>query len=129
MVINENGDAAGDFRVESDTEDKMIYLDANGDTDGALYLGGSTNGIKINKGGELTLIGTATVWEDLRVEPITRTTGTKAPIFANWFGGIYDSRSLQNALWNKQRLANRAHNTSLATGRVNGQVIHHGDKR
>ena len=44
-------------------------------------------------------------------------------------GGIYDSRSLQNALWNKQRLANRAHNTSLAHGRVNGQYLEHGNKR
>lgn len=68
-VFNEDGDSTADFRVESDTEANMLYLDANGDTDGALYLGGSTNGIKINKGGELTMLGTATVWDDLRVTP------------------------------------------------------------
>jgi len=89
VVINEQGNAAGDFRVESDTEANMIFLDANGDTDGALYLGGSTNGIKINKGGELVLIGTATVWDDLRIEPVARNSGAKAPSFVNWINGLY----------------------------------------
>ncbi len=69
IVFNEGGDASTDFRVESDTEENMLFLDANADTDGALYLGGTTNGIKITKGGELTLLGTATVWDDLRVTP------------------------------------------------------------
>lgn len=44
-------------------------------------------------------------------------------------GGIYDSRTLQNALWNRQKLLNRAHNISLARGRVNGQYLHKGNKR
>lgn len=66
-VFNEAGIATTDFRVESDTEANMLFLDANADTDGALYLGGSTNGVKINKGGELTLLGTATVWDDVVV--------------------------------------------------------------
>lgn len=61
IVFNEGGDASTDFRVESDTEANMLYLDANGDTDGALYLGGTTNGIKINKGGVLTFLGTANI--------------------------------------------------------------------
>jgi hypothetical protein len=89
VVFNEGGDSATDFRVESDTEANMLFLDANADTDGALYLGGTTNGIKINKGGELVLLGDATVWEDLRLEPVARNTGAKAPSFANWFGGLY----------------------------------------
>lgn len=55
-VINEQGDPAGDFRAESDTESNMIFLDASTDT---LYLGGTTNGISITKGGALTLLGTA----------------------------------------------------------------------
>jgi hypothetical protein len=59
VVVNEAGDAAGDLRAESDTEANMLFLDANGDTDGALYLGGTTNGLKIVKGGDLTLLGTA----------------------------------------------------------------------
>jgi len=44
-------------------------------------------------------------------------------------GGIYNSRTLQDALWNKQRLQNRANNVSIATGRVNGQFLSHGNKR
>jgi hypothetical protein len=59
IVFNEGGDSATDFRVESDTEANMLFLDANADTDGALYLGGTTNGIKVNKGGTLSMIGTA----------------------------------------------------------------------
>lgn len=59
FVFNEGGTSNLDFRVESDTEANMFFLDANADTDGALYLGGTTNGIKINKGGDLTLLGTA----------------------------------------------------------------------
>ncbi len=89
MVVNENGTATSDFRVESDTEPNMIYLDANGNTDGTLYLGGSTNGIEIKKGGELRLIGTATRWNDLRVEPVVRTTGVKAPTFVAYKTNVY----------------------------------------
>lgn len=45
-------------------------------------------------------------------------------------GAVFDSRSYQDALWNKQRLENRAHNVQLSHyARINGQVIHHGDKR
>jgi hypothetical protein len=70
-IFNEAGNAAGDFRIESDTEANMLFLDANGDTDGALYLGGTTNGVKIIKGGELTLLGTATVWNDINMSLVT----------------------------------------------------------
>jgi hypothetical protein len=59
IVINEDGVATNDFRVESDTEAYMIYLDANGDTDGAWYMGGTTNGIKVIKGGNMSFLGTA----------------------------------------------------------------------
>ncbi len=61
IVFNEGGDASTDFRVESDTEANMLFLDANGDTDGALYLGGTTNGIKITKGGIMTFLGTSAI--------------------------------------------------------------------
>lgn len=78
-ILNEGGAAAMDLRVESDTEANMVFLDSSAD---ALYLGGSTNGVKILKGGEFSLIGTATQWEDLRIEPVARTTGSNAPTFA-----------------------------------------------
>jgi hypothetical protein len=89
LIVNEQGSASADFRVESDTESNMIFLDANGDTNGALYLGGNVNGIKINVGGEITFIGSATRWDDLRIEPNARTTGAKAPTFATYKTTLY----------------------------------------
>jgi len=44
-------------------------------------------------------------------------------------GTVYDSRSYQDAMWNRNRLVNRQHNISLAHGRVNGQYLDHGNKR
>jgi len=87
-IFNEQGTSTADFRVESDTEANMIFLDANADTDGALYLGGSTNGIKINKGGELTLLGTATVWKDIDFPIIIRNTGANIPSMTTINGNI-----------------------------------------
>lgn len=58
FIANENGDADGDVRFESDTETNMLFLDANGNTDGQLFLGGSTNGHVIEKGGDTYWIGT-----------------------------------------------------------------------
>lgn len=87
-VFNESGDASTDFRVESDTEANMIFLDANGDTDGAVYLGGSTNGIKINKGGNLTLLGTATVFDDLMPNAVSVGTGGGVPAFTAYNGNL-----------------------------------------
>jgi hypothetical protein len=60
------------------------------DSSGNIYLGGgTTNAVKIATGGELSLLGTATVWDDLRIEPTSRSSGAKAPTFANWKGGLY----------------------------------------
>ena len=86
VILNDGGDPDSDFRVAADTEPSMIFNDASAD---ALYLGGTTNGVKIDKGGELTLIGTATRWDDLRVEPVVRGTGAKNPSFAVWLNGVY----------------------------------------
>jgi hypothetical protein len=84
--VNDVGSASLDLRVESDTEANMIFNDSSAD---ALYLGGDTNAVKITKGGELTLIGSATRWEDLRTEITVRSTGQKAPILAAWLNGLY----------------------------------------
>lgn len=59
-VFNDEGGNMN-FRVESDTEENMLFLDSDADTDGALYLGGTTNGIEIKKGGVLTFLGTANI--------------------------------------------------------------------
>lgn len=54
--------------------------------DPAVYLGGNkTNAVKIAEDGELTLEGTATRFDDLRVEPVARTTGDNSPTFEKWF--------------------------------------------
>ena len=85
LVINDDGDPAHDFRAESDTEENMLLVDASAD---AIYFGGATNGVKIAKGGEITLQGTATRFDDLRIEPVARTTGTNAPTFEKWYDDL-----------------------------------------
>jgi len=75
-IFNEQGAATADFRVESDTEANMVFLDANGGTDGALYLGGSTNGVKIIKGGDLSFLGTSRIeWTKKTAASVTITAG------------------------------------------------------
>jgi hypothetical protein len=93
-VFNEGGAATADFRVESDTEANMIFVDANADTDGAIYLGGTTNGVKIAKGGNLNLLGTATQYEDLRIAGSAVRTGATAPTVAAFgpSGALYALR-------------------------------------
>lgn len=84
-VFNEAGSALLDLRAESDTEANMIFLDASADT---LYLGGSTNGVKITKGGDLTLIGTATAYNDLPPNGATVGAGGSAPSFTAYNGNL-----------------------------------------
>jgi len=42
FVFNEGGTSNLDFRVESDTEANMLLLDADGNTNGTLYIGGNS---------------------------------------------------------------------------------------
>lgn len=80
-VFNEGGTATGDLRAESDTEANMLWLDASAD---ALFLGGSTNGIQIDKGGRLTFIGTATYWKDVAPYSVATGSGPSAPALAQY---------------------------------------------
>lgn len=59
--------------------------------DGTSFIVGDvTNGAELNATDGLLLRGTATVWDDLRVEPVARSTGAKAPTFgAVGLGGLY----------------------------------------
>lgn len=50
LIVNEDGGAAADFRVEGDTESNLIFADASADT---VYLGGSPNGASVVKGGTI----------------------------------------------------------------------------
>lgn len=90
IIFNEGGDASTDFRVESDTEANMVFLDANGSTDGELYLGGTTNGVKILKGGSLSFIGTAGITDATNISFGT-TTGSKIGNSATAKLALYDA--------------------------------------
>jgi len=54
---------------------------------GDLYIGdgGTSDYASFDASGHFVLNGAATVWDDLRVEPIARTTGTGAPAFEKWY--------------------------------------------
>ena len=76
-----------------------LYFGTNGviraqiDSSGNIYLGGSTtNAVKIETNGEMSFIGTATVWDDLRVSPDVKGTGAKDPSWVAWLGtvNLYD---------------------------------------
>jgi len=75
VVINENAGSTQDFRAESATEANMLFLDASANT---LYLGGTTNGIAIEKGGVFSFIagGTGKIKGGTNI-PLDTTTGTK----------------------------------------------------
>lgn len=73
VVVNDTGNTAYDFRAESDTEANMIWLDSSADL---VYLGGSTNGLKVEKGGVVSFIGTAKIKDATNIA-LDTTTGTK----------------------------------------------------
>jgi len=75
FTINDVGNSAYDFRAESYTEANMIFLDSSADT---LYIGGTTNGVAIEKGGVFSFIsgGTGSIKDGTNI-PLGSTTGTK----------------------------------------------------
>jgi len=63
------------------------YLDVF--ADGAVRIGDSaagapTNYTQFDATGHQTMAGTAQPWDDLRIEPVARTTGANAPTFEKW---------------------------------------------
>lgn len=89
VVFNEDASDSRDFRAESETEPEMIYLDA---AMNAVYLGGTTNGVKIEKGGEISLLGDATVWNDSMIPATSFRTGGTGLTFAQFIGNIWMHR-------------------------------------
>lgn len=87
LIVNESGAAAGDLRAESDTEANMILLDASADL---LYLGGSTNGVQIAKGGDITLTGTAKYERHIQIPAMTTGAVANQPNDVDFFtaGGL-----------------------------------------
>ncbi len=69
LVVNDGGASAANYdtRFESDTEANMFWLDASADE---LWLGGSTTGLKIAKGGGVTMADATNI-------ALGTTTGTK----------------------------------------------------
>ena len=48
-------------------------------------VGDGNNFTDIDRDGTIALVGTATAWEDLRIEPVARTAGNHAPTFEQYF--------------------------------------------
>jgi hypothetical protein len=59
-----------------------------------LNIGGSTDYSSFATDGTIKLHGAATTWDDLRIEPIARTTGTNTPSFEKYFDNGSSSRGV-----------------------------------
>lgn len=85
---------AGEIAYATDTKQLYVGTDpATGgsfkrviteDASGNYVLGGATNNITISGSGNLTANGTATWFDDIRIEPTVRSTGVKAPTYTQW---------------------------------------------
>lgn len=75
-----------DVSISSPLENQVLQYNPAGywENRTVVTLGGTTNAVRIDTGGELELLGTATRWDDLRIEPVARNTGTNAPSFEQW---------------------------------------------
>lgn len=58
--------------------------------DGGTRIGDSTptNYTQFDSTGHQTMVGTAKPWDDVRVEPVARTSGTGAPTFEKWYDDV-----------------------------------------
>lgn len=76
----------------STVADQILYIHS-GDT--RFGSDTATNYTKLDSTGHQTMVGTAKPWDDLRIEPVARSTGANAPTFRQWFddGGIGDTGS------------------------------------
>jgi hypothetical protein len=62
--------------------DSLIHDDGS-----TVTIGGLTNGIEITSDGKVKAIGTASWFDDLRVEPTVRLSSPKAPAYTNYLAG------------------------------------------
>lgn len=124
FVFNEGGTSNLDTRIESDTEENMVLVDASTDK---TYLGGTTNGLEIAKGGKLTALGTATWYDDVRVEPTVRGSGTKVPAYTAWTPAGGSVSGLYCYLFDNAVLASEKEvnfKIQLPHGKKLGSVVH-----
>ena len=100
-----DGNTAADFATAahthtgtyaaSDHAHASAYAAIDHAHDGAITLGGdASNHVAIAADGTLTLVGTAKVWDDIRIEPTARTTGTFSPTFEQYFTNGSGSRGV-----------------------------------
>lgn len=75
LVVNETGNADGDFRAESDNQVNMLFLDASADI---LYHGGTTNGTRLAANGDQSFIGTAGFYPRILSQATKPAAGTGA---------------------------------------------------
>lgn len=61
---------------------------------GVTQFGSGTDYANIAADGTVTLIGAATAWDDLRIEPIIKATGTNDPTFTQWLTDGAGSRGV-----------------------------------
>lgn len=54
---------------------------------------GITNYTNFDTTGHQTMVGSAKPWDDLRIEPVARTTGTNAPTFEKWYDDVAGTSS------------------------------------
>lgn len=69
--------------------DRIALWSQDNEFSGTNKFGTSTDYLQIDNSGLLSLHGDATVWDDLRIEPVPRSSGAKAPSFISWKGGLY----------------------------------------
>lgn len=82
-------DGSNDTRIATLTEDYMIFLDTAQDE---LYLGGTTNGVKIDKGGILSTIGSGVLGSVAR--PVTSKSSNYTLTDSDWLVVVTASRTI-----------------------------------
>ena len=86
---------ASEFSLAAHTHDYSASAHSHTALTGAITLGGDgSNHVAIAADGTLTLVGTARVWDDIRIEPVARSTGTNAPTFEQWLTNGAGSRGV-----------------------------------
>jgi len=77
VVSNNINSATVDLSISSD---ENVYIRAGSGKNVLI-----SNGAKFDDTGHLTFTGDAKPWDDLRVEPVSRSTGVNVPAFEKWF--------------------------------------------
>ena len=88
-------DHAATYSVLGHTHDYSAPGHSHTALTGAVQLGGdSSNHVAIGTDGNLPLVGTSTVWDDIRVEPIIKSASAQSPSYTQWFTNGSGSRGV-----------------------------------